>query len=91
MLQVAKRFQNNQKSSTDNLSDVTYLHNDSHFYSKISFYWLNPLLYKGYMSPLEQDDLGELPEEEKAIKHYTKLKKIYNYQKVSLQTLSTAL
>lgn len=43
------------------------------------------------MSPLEQDDLGELPEEEKAIKHYTKLKKIYNYQKVSLQTLSTVL
>ncbi|XP_073944088.1 sulfonylurea receptor isoform X3 [Choristoneura fumiferana] len=79
--EVTKRFQKDQKSSTDNLSDVTYLHNDSHFYSKISFYWLNPLLYRGYVSPLEQDDLGELPEVEKSIKHYTKLKRIYNNQK----------
>ncbi|XP_063359524.1 ATP-binding cassette sub-family C member Sur [Cydia amplana] len=79
--EITKRIQNTQKSSSDILTDISYLHNDCHFYSKITFYWINSLLYKGYESPLEQEDLGELPQDERSVRHYNKLKKIHDSHK----------
>ncbi|XP_035436877.2 ATP-binding cassette sub-family C member Sur-like [Spodoptera frugiperda] len=72
--EVTKRFRNDLKS---NPANICYKHNDTHFYSKISFFWLNSLLKKGYKSPLEPDYLGELPEDERSVKYYKELVKIY--------------
>lgn len=72
--EVTKRFRNDLKSNPDN---ICYKHNDTHFYSKISFFWLNSLLKKGYKSPLEPDYLGELPEDERSVKYYKEFVKIY--------------
>lgn len=74
LFQVTKRFRNDLKS---NPANICYKHNDTHFYSKISFFWLNSLLKKGYKSPLEPDYLGELPEDERSVKYYKELVKIY--------------
>lgn len=74
MFQVTKRFRNDLKSSVPN---ICYKHNNTHFYSKVSFFWLNSLLKKGYKSPLEPDYLGELPEEEHSVKYYKEFVKIY--------------
>ncbi|KAH9643886.1 hypothetical protein HF086_012761 [Spodoptera exigua] len=71
---VTKRFRNDLIS---NPANICYKHNDTHFYSKISFFWLNSLLKKGYKSPLEPDYLGELPEDERSVKYYKEFLKIY--------------
>ncbi|KAM3963463.1 LOW QUALITY PROTEIN: sulfonylurea receptor [Aphomia sociella] len=76
--EVAKRRRREQQKPTTEDEHTTYKHNDTYFYSKIAFFWLNPLLYKGYLSPLEQDDLGELPENEKSQIYYEKFKRIYS-------------
>ncbi|CAD0196745.1 unnamed protein product [Chrysodeixis includens] len=73
--EVTKRFRNDLKSS--DVPNICYRHNDTHFYSKVTFFWLNPLLYKGYKSPLEPDYLGELPDDERSIKYYKKFVKIH--------------
>ncbi|XP_028037616.1 ATP-binding cassette sub-family C member Sur-like isoform X1 [Bombyx mandarina] len=73
---VTKHFSHRDKT-TNSSSKVSYKHNSSHFYSKISFYWINGLLYKGYESPLEMEDLGELPDKEKSVKYYKKFHSIY--------------
>ena len=39
-----------------------YLHSESNLLSKATFYWLNPLLWTGYWTPLEQQHLGRLPD-----------------------------
>ncbi|XP_026757827.2 ATP-binding cassette sub-family C member Sur [Galleria mellonella] len=75
--EVTKRHRNQQKPSTSECN-IPYKHNDTYFYSKIAFFWLNPLLYRGYLSPLEEDDLGELPEDEKPRIYYDKFKRIFN-------------
>lgn len=72
----------NRKTTEETDHNVVYEHAHVHFYSKISFFWLNSLLYKGYESPLETEDLGELPDNERSITHYYKLKRIYNEQAV---------
>ncbi|KAF9410974.1 hypothetical protein HW555_010106 [Spodoptera exigua] len=72
--EVTKRFRNDLIS---NPANICYKHNDTHFYSKISFFWLNSLLKKGYKSPLEPDYLGELPEDERSVKYYKEFLKIY--------------
>lgn len=72
--EVTKRFRNDLKS---NIPNICYKHNDTHFYSKITFFWLNSLLHKGYKSPLEPDYLGELPEDEHSLKYYKEFLKIF--------------
>ncbi|PZC84367.1 hypothetical protein B5X24_HaOG200320 [Helicoverpa armigera] len=72
--EVTKRFRNDLKT---NVPNICYKHNDTHFYSKITFFWLNSLLHKGYKSPLEPDYLGELPEDEHSVKYYKEFLKIF--------------
>ncbi|XP_026329931.1 ATP-binding cassette sub-family C member Sur-like isoform X2 [Hyposmocoma kahamanoa] len=79
--EVTKRYQSHQKPTTD--VNTTYKHSDTHFFAKISFFWLNTLLYRGYESPLEQDDLGELPDNEQSQKYYKIFKKLYKDQENS--------
>lgn len=91
--QVTKRHRDHPKSSVEDHS-ISYKHNNTHFYSKISFFWLNCLLWSGYESPLEEDDLGELPDDERSTIYYHKFKAIYNpnkkviYFRISLGNIS---
>lgn len=82
LFQVTKRSHGRQKPSSDT-ENVAYKHNNTHFYSKISFFWLNLLLYRGYEAPLENDDLGELPEQEQSRRYYHKFKRIYEEEEAS--------
>ncbi|XP_063821698.1 ATP-binding cassette sub-family C member Sur-like [Ostrinia nubilalis] len=75
--EVTKRHRDRPKSSIES-HNVSYKHNNTHFFSKITFFWLNYLLWSGYESPLEEDDLGELPEDERSTIYYHKFKTIYN-------------
>ncbi|KAL4702536.1 hypothetical protein ACJJTC_001421, partial [Scirpophaga incertulas] len=74
--EIAKRYQSHEKSSSG-IENVSYKHSDTHFYSKITFFWLNPLLRRGYESPLEANDLGELPEDETSNVYYQNFKRIF--------------
>lgn len=52
--------------------------------SKLTFWWLTPLLWQGFWEPLELDDFGKLPEKETARFHYDQFLFIYhNRSKVS--------
>lgn len=77
--EVTKRFRNDLKSS--NIPKIYYQHNQTHFYSKVTFFWLNSLLLKGYKAPLDSDYLGELPDSERSIKYYQEFAKIYQDKK----------
>lgn len=81
-LQVTKRFRYDQK--TNNIPNICYKHNDTHFYSKVTFFWLNSLLSKGYKAPLDPDCLGELPDDERSLKYYKEFEKIYHDKNVSI-------
>nr|XP_026495227.1 ATP-binding cassette sub-family C member Sur [Vanessa tameamea]XP_026495229.1 ATP-binding cassette sub-family C member Sur [Vanessa tameamea] len=73
--EVTKRSLGRTKSSTES-KNTLYLYNDTHFYSKITFFWLNTLLYKGYCVPLDNEDLKEVPEEESSKTYFKKIKTI---------------
>lgn len=84
---MTKRHRDNHKSSIEH-HNISYKHNNTHFYSKITFFWLNNLLWSGYESPLEEDDLGDVPEDEKSMIYYQKFKTIYNLdQKVAASSI----
>lgn len=80
-LQILKRYENNRKSPVQS-KNIVYKHTDVHFYSKISYFWLNTLLYKGYKEPLEENDFGELPDNERSKKDYDQFSRIYSKQVV---------
>ncbi|XP_045785770.1 ATP-binding cassette sub-family C member 9-like isoform X2 [Maniola jurtina] len=78
--EVTKRLQSRQKSTTET-KNTYYAYNETHFFSKITFFWLNCLLYKGYVTP--NNDLGDIPENERSKIYYEKLKKLYYKQKMT--------
>ncbi|KPJ15035.1 Canalicular multispecific organic anion transporter 2 [Papilio machaon] len=81
--EVTKRNHGPQESFTKD--NVTYKHNETHFFSKITFFWLNPLLYKGYCETThDEDDFGELPDDEKSSTIYARFKRIYQKYKQSM-------
>ncbi|XP_023943030.2 multidrug resistance-associated protein 1 [Bicyclus anynana] len=82
--EVTKRLQSRQKSTTET-EDIHYIYNDTHFFSKITFFWLNRLLYKGYFAPDEnaENNFGNIPENEKSKIYYEKFRKLYFNQKIS--------
>ncbi|XP_053987096.1 ATP-binding cassette sub-family C member Sur [Hylaeus volcanicus] len=58
-------------------ASIVYRHSDSTFLDRITFHWVTNLLSKGYSSPLEAHDLGELPEEETTGTQFEKFRRIY--------------
>ncbi|CAB3242093.1 unnamed protein product [Arctia plantaginis] len=72
--EVRKRFRNDQ---SNHIPNICYKYNDTHFYSKVTFFWLNSLLRKGYRAPLDPDYLGDLPDDERSIHYYKEFDKIY--------------
>ncbi len=66
--------------ATDN---GNYKYKNASFLSKISFWWMTPLLWRGYSEPLELDDVGHLPEDDSSRSHYDQFLIIYQSLKVS--------
>ena len=57
-----------------------YLHPASNLLSQATFNWLNPLLWRGYWKPLEQEDLGLIPASEKSIRLGNRLGRLIRQQ-----------
>lgn len=62
---------------------MSYRYNFANWWSKLSFYWLMPLLIKGFKEPLELEDLGQLPEEERIQYQFKRFTNVYYSLKVS--------
>jgi hypothetical protein len=78
-------------SSEDSTETVQrYKHATASLYSKATFFWLTPLLWVGYINPLELEDLGQLPKEEKTEHQFKKFHDIYISERVLKTTISTA-
>jgi hypothetical protein len=70
-------------NSADNTETVQgYKHDRATLYSKATFFWLTPLLWVGYRSPLELEDLGQLPKEEETEHQFEKFNDIYTIERV---------
>nr|XP_018907669.1 PREDICTED: ATP-binding cassette sub-family C member Sur [Bemisia tabaci] len=64
-----------KKSNPD--EHISYRYNFANWWSKLSFYWLMPLLIKGFKEPLELEDLGQLPEEERIQYQFKRFTNVY--------------
>jgi hypothetical protein len=60
----------------------SYKYATANLYSKATFFWLTPLLWVGYTNPLELEDLGQLPKEEKTEHQFKKFHDIYTRERV---------
>ena len=60
----------------------SYKHENADWYSRITFFWLLPLLKMGYRHPLEMEDLGKLPISESAMEQFAYFTETYNRNKV---------
>ncbi|XP_058450018.1 ATP-binding cassette sub-family C member Sur isoform X2 [Malaya genurostris] len=56
----------------------------SPFLSRITFWWITPLLWRGFAEPLELENLGELPESDTSRYHYDQFLFIYQSFKNSV-------
>lgn len=69
--------------NADNSESVQgYRYDRANLYSKATFFWLTPLLWVGYTSPLELEDMGELPKEEETEHQFKKFNDIYTSERV---------
>lgn len=57
--------------------NITYKNPYSSFWSKTTFWWITPLLWKGFFKPLEMSDLGNLSETDSSRHHYDQFLYIY--------------
>ena len=72
------------KSTLLSQENIGYKHPHSTFLSKITFWWLTPLLWRGYWEPLELQDLGNLHETDTSRAQYDRFLFIYRSFKVSI-------
>lgn len=64
---------------------IGYKHSQATFLSKITFFWLTPLIVQGYRDPLELEDLGTLHESDTCRSQYDRFHFIYKSFKVCIQ------
>ncbi|XP_062546541.1 ATP-binding cassette sub-family C member Sur [Armigeres subalbatus] len=57
------------------------------FLSRITFWWITPLLWRGFVEPLELENLGKLPEGDTSRFHYDQFLSIYQRFKTSTHAL----
>ncbi|XP_012055355.1 PREDICTED: ATP-binding cassette sub-family C member Sur [Atta cephalotes] len=60
----------------------SYVHSTSPFLSKITFHWMTDLLLRGYHTPLELHDLGQLPDENTTRNQFERFRDIYETEKL---------
>lgn len=73
---------------TMNFDFETYVHDSANWYSRVTFFWLVPLLRLGYNTPLELENLGQLPARERSLVQYEKFRALYMKMKVNREKLS---
>lgn len=61
----------------ETVEKIGYKHSHATFVSKLTFFWLTPLLWQGYKDPLEIDDLGTLHESDTCRTQYDRFQYIY--------------
>ncbi|KAJ6812590.1 ABC transporter C family member 10-like [Iris pallida] len=61
------------------------------FLSRMSFWWLNPLMKKGYVIPLEEEDVPQLGEEDRAETCYSLFLEKLSKQKQTKKTCSPSI
>ncbi|XP_074592764.1 ABC transporter C family member 10 [Curcuma longa] len=64
---------------------------DAGFFSKMSFWWLNPLMKKGYQKPLEENDIPKLGQVDQAGYCYSLFLEKLNSQKDRYSTVSPSI
>ncbi|XP_021701403.1 ATP-binding cassette sub-family C member Sur [Aedes aegypti] len=57
------------------------------FLSRITFWWITPLLWRGFVEPLELENLGKLPDGDTSRFHYDQFLSIYQRFKTSTHAL----
>ncbi|XP_017767068.1 PREDICTED: ATP-binding cassette sub-family C member Sur [Eufriesea mexicana] len=67
---------------------TVYKHAEAPFLDRITFHWVIDLLSKGYGTPLDNQDLGQLPEEETTRRQFEKFRKVYEEYKKRNEKLS---
>ncbi|KAF3341467.1 ABC transporter C family member 10-like protein [Carex littledalei] len=73
----------------DQKSNVSLL-STAGFFSIMSFWWLNPLIKKGYEKPLEERDIPELGEIDRAGTQYTIFLDIFNHKRQTSKQKSSS-
>ncbi|KAF3341468.1 ABC transporter C family member 10-like protein [Carex littledalei] len=73
----------------DQKSNVSLL-STAGFFSIMSFWWLNPLIKKGYQKPLEERDIPELGEIDRAGTQYTIFLDIFNHKRQTSKQKSSS-
>ncbi|XP_017788164.1 PREDICTED: ATP-binding cassette sub-family C member Sur [Habropoda laboriosa] len=68
---------------------TVYKHSEATFLDRITFHWMIELLSKGYGTPLDNHDLGQLPEEESTGRQFEKFRKVYEKHRMSESFLTT--
>lgn len=75
--------------------NIGYKHPHATFWSKLTFWWMTPLFWKGYWEPLELEDLGNMHESDTCRSQYDRFLFIYRSSEVSeyftLKSLSVHL
>lgn len=69
-------------SGEEDVKQEGYLHHSAGWYSRVTYYWLTPLLRLGFSRPLELQDLGLLPDKETAATQFQLFNNVYEKHKV---------
>ncbi|XP_072990154.1 ABC transporter C family member 10 isoform X1 [Typha latifolia] len=85
-LYVPLNYKSNDNSDDSDNSDSPFA--NSGFFSRMSFWWLNSLMKKGYEKPLEEKDIPQLGRTDKAESRYSLFLKELNKQNQTKQTTS---
>ncbi|XP_022102345.1 ATP-binding cassette sub-family C member 8-like [Acanthaster planci] len=62
-------------------SNMRFLNDYVNIVSNATFWWMNWIFIKGYKKPLEQDDLGDIPERHRADFNHRKFKAAFDREK----------
>lgn len=92
------QFQSNLTNAVIPEEHIGYKHSQATFLSKVTFFWLTPLIWQGYRAPLELDDLGTLHESDTCRTQYDRFhfiyksfKVLYNYEFYSIKSTSISI
>lgn len=80
--------ENGDENKLKHQERISYRHDQAHWYSRITFFWLIPLLRMGYTHPLELEDLGKLPLSESAAQQFSLFSDTYTRNKGSNKAVS---
>lgn len=84
-------FKGESSPSEENSDESVTPFTNAGFFSRMSFWWLNPLMKKGYQRPLEEKDIPQLGKVDRAETCYLLFLEQLNRQKERQQTSSPSI